>query len=78
MGAQIIVQSPQQSCEYIVNSANTFLNVQREKVKNLSDEEFKTQVESVMTQIAEKDYNLGREHQRFWNEIVTHKYIFDR
>ena len=49
MGAQIIVQSPQQSCEYIVNSANTFLNVQREKVKNLSDEEFKTQVESVMT-----------------------------
>ena len=31
-----------------------------------------------MTVVAEKDYNLGREHLRFWNEIATHKYIFDR
>lgn len=31
-----------------------------------------------MVQIAEKDYNLGKEHSRYWDEIATHKYIFDR
>jgi len=44
----------------------------------LSDEEFKTQVDSVMTKIAEKDYNLSSEHSRLWNEIAAHKYLFDR
>ena len=31
-----------------------------------------------MVAIAEKDYNLAKVHYRFWNEIATHKYIFDR
>lgn len=61
-----------------MNSVNTFLNTQREKVKEISDEEFKTQVESVMVSLAEKDYNLSREHSRFWDEIAVHKYMFDR
>lgn len=31
-----------------------------------------------MTKLSEKDYNLGKEHSRYWDEIATHKYIFDR
>jgi insulysin len=42
MGAQFIIQSPKQSCEYIVNSLNTFLEKTREKVREITDEEFKT------------------------------------
>lgn len=54
------------------------LDKQREKVKEISEEEFKTQVDSVMTKISEKDYNLAKEHNRYWSEISTHKYLFDR
>ena len=54
------------------------MNVQRQKVIDLSDEDFKVQVESVMTKIAEKDYNLRSEHSRLWSEITVHKYLFDR
>ncbi len=31
-----------------------------------------------MTKVAEKDYNLPSEHGRFWSEIASHKYMFDR
>jgi insulysin len=78
MGTQFIIQSPKYSSEYIVNSLNTFLASQREKVKTLTNEEFKTQVEAVLTKVAEKDYNLQGEHGRFWSEISCHKYLFDR
>jgi secreted Zn-dependent insulinase-like peptidase len=53
-----------------------------EKVTNVeqfTDEDFKTQVEAVYTQVAEKDFNLKMEHKRFWDEIATfHTYMFDR
>ena len=31
-----------------------------------------------MVKIAEKDFNLSKENQRYWSEIATHKYLFDR
>ena len=53
-----------------------------EKVKNeeqFTVEDFKTQVEAVYTQVAEKDFNLKMEHKRYWDEIATfHTYMFDR
>ena len=50
----------------------------RERVQNLTEEEFRTQVEAVTTKVAEKDYNLQAEHSRYWSEIASHKYIYDR
>ncbi len=44
-GAQFIVQSPKESCEYIVNSLNTFLASMYDKVHNpetFTEEDFKT------------------------------------
>ena len=61
-----------------MNSLNTFLAVQREKVKLVTEETFKTQVDAVLTKVGEKDYNLSSEHGRFWAEIACHKYVFDR
>lgn len=37
---QFLVQSPAKSCEFIINATNIFLTELREKVKNLSDEDF--------------------------------------
>ena len=45
---------------------------------NISEEDFKQQVEAVLVQIAEKDNNLQQLNSRFWNEIAEHKYLFDR
>jgi insulysin len=59
MGAQFLIQSPKESSEYIVNSLNNFLNSIKEKVATLTEEEFKVQVEAVLTKVAEKDYNLN-------------------
>lgn len=32
----------------------------------------------MLVEISEKDFNLSRVNQRMWNEISTHKYLFDR
>ena len=47
--------------------------------EGLTEEDFKTQVESVMVQVGEKDFNLKMVSHRHWDEIaVTHTYMFDR
>lgn len=50
----------------------------RQKVQDLSDEDFEVQKQAVYVKVAEKNYNLHQEFGRFWGEICTHKYIFDR
>jgi insulysin len=81
-GTQFIIQSPKESCEYIVNSLNAFLASMHEKVhsaEGFTEEDFKTQVESVLVQVGEKDFNLKMVSRRHWDEIaVTHTYMFDR
>jgi hypothetical protein len=47
-------------------------------VHAITAEEFKIQVDAVLVKVAERDYNLQKENSRFWGEISTHKYLFDR
>ena len=44
----------------------------------MTEEEFQTQIGAVLTSLQEKDKNLAEEFGRYWGEIVTHKYNFDR
>jgi len=79
MGARFIIQSPKFSCEYVINSLNSFLEKQLEEVNKITEEDFKVQVQAVSVRLSEKDYNLSKENSRFFtNEIATHKYLFDR
>ena len=73
-----MVQSPTRSCEYITHSINQFLLNMRVKVQNLSDEDFHTQRDSVLTKLQEKDLNLNQQHSRNFTEIASHKYNFER
>jgi len=57
---------------------NKFLLAYREKVQNLSDEEFDVQKKAIQTLIAEKDTSLAKEASRYWQEISNHYYLFDR
>ena len=51
----------------------------KERIAAFTDEDLKVQVESVLVQVAEKDFNLRMEDKRFWDEIsTTHTYLFDR
>ena len=45
-----------------------------EKVRNMSDEEFATNVKSVLVSVEEKDKNLNEEYSRFQGEISSHRY----
>jgi insulysin len=50
----------------------------RAKVAEMTVEEFNVQKNSVRTQVAEKDKNMGEESGRFWGEISGHSYDFDK
>lgn len=50
----------------------------RDKIKTITDEQLEVQKQAVITKLAEKDINLARENGRYWNEIATHEYVFDR
>lgn len=78
LGVQFMVQSPTRSCEYIVNCINEYLVGMRQKVLNISEEDFQTQRDAVKIKLAEQDLNLAGEYARNWNELSTHKYNFDR
>lgn len=44
----------------------------------MTDEELEVQKQAVITKLAEKDINLGQENGRFFGEISSHEYNFDR
>lgn len=50
----------------------------RESLKTLSDEDFRTKVEGTKTRLAEKDTRHEQTHSRYWSEIATRRYRFDR
>ena len=78
LGCQFLIQSSHKSCEYLINCINIFLVQTRETIKNITDEIVVVQKQAVHTQIAEKDINLNRENGRYWNEIASHQYEFER
>lgn len=44
----------------------------------MTEEEFDNHRNAVIVKLEEKDKTLSQETRRFWNEISTHKYIYDR
>ena len=44
------------------------------KVRNMSDEEFATNVKSVLVNVEKKDKNLNEEYSRYQGEISDHRY----
>jgi insulysin len=74
----VIVQSNVQGPQYLSGRVLNFLDTMREKIKSLTDEEFAKYVESIRVKILIKDLSIRQEGSRYWNEICTHKYIFDR
>ena len=79
IGYWVMVQSALKGCSHIRNSMDKCLEVNREKVKNMTEEGFNKSRDSVLTKLKEKDKNQAEDRARMYSgELETHRYQFDR
>lgn len=78
LGGRIVVQSDKLSPECIYQKINQFLEILKEKIGKLTDEEFKQQIEAVSVPLRQKPISLLEETTNYWKEIVNTEYLFER
>uniref|UniRef100_A0A8D2NPX6 Nardilysin convertase n=1 Tax=Zosterops lateralis melanops TaxID=1220523 RepID=A0A8D2NPX6_ZOSLA len=64
--------------ELVDRKIEEFLSCFEEKIKDLTEEAFSTQVTALIKLKECEDSHLGEEVDRNWNEVVTQQYLFDR
>jgi len=74
----ILIQSNVKSSHFLSQRIAAFLEKTKEKVEAITDEEFTKHVESIKASMQEKDLSIVQEGERYWAEIVTHKYLWNR
>jgi len=74
----IQVQSSKFGPEYLSKRVFAFIDSMKESVNGLSEEEFQKYVESVRVKVAQKDLSIMQEGSRYWDQIITHRYEFNR
>lgn len=77
-GLQIIVQSSHKDPVYLDSRIEDFLVAYRTKLAAFTDEELQKNILAVVEKLLEKPKNLDQESTRFWNEIISANYLFDR
>ncbi|KAF4097640.1 nardilysin b [Onychostoma macrolepis] len=71
-------QATKFSTDFVEGKIEAFLVSFGEKMVNLSDEAFQTQVTALIKLKECEDTQLGEEVDRNWFEVVTQQYVFDR
>lgn len=66
------------TCSYVDEQIELFLSMFAKKIAELTQEEFATQVSSLVKQKSCSDLYLQEESDRYWGEIVSFDYLFDR
>ncbi|XP_054428891.1 nardilysin isoform X2 [Pteronotus mesoamericanus] len=64
--------------EVVDKKIEEFLSSFEEKIENLTEDAFNTQVTALIKLKECEDTHLGEEVDRNWNEVVTQQYLFDR
>ncbi|CAO3650854.1 unnamed protein product [Cunninghamella echinulata] len=77
MGMRFILQSERDTI-YLENRIESFLEKLKELVENMSETEYKAQVQSLISKKLEKDKNLGQEGGKYWAHIHSGYYEFDQ
>lgn len=77
VGLRIVVQS-KKSPDYLDGRIEAFIHSIRELLDNLSEKEFSEHVDSLVTKILEKPKKLQTEVDKYWIEICSQQYQFDR
>uniref|UniRef100_A0A8C1A7C4 Nardilysin b (N-arginine dibasic convertase) n=1 Tax=Cyprinus carpio carpio TaxID=630221 RepID=A0A8C1A7C4_CYPCA len=71
-------QATKFSTDFVEGKIEAFLDNFEEKMVNLSDEAFQTQVTALIKLKECEDTQLGEEVDRNWFEVLTQQYVFDR
>ncbi|XP_023405381.2 nardilysin isoform X3 [Loxodonta africana] len=71
-------QATKYNSEVVNKKIEEFLSSFEEKIENLTEEAFNTQVTALIKLKECEDTHLGEEVDRNWNEVVTQQYLFDR
>jgi len=66
------------SAEHVDNRIEVFLDEFGEMLTSLSNEDFKSQVDSLIELKEHEDLSLADEAERNWTEVLDQTYIFDR
>ncbi|RUS32698.1 Metalloenzyme, LuxS/M16 peptidase-like protein [Jimgerdemannia flammicorona] len=77
MGLRFIIQSEKDTV-YLENRIEEFLSKLHAIIQEMSDEEYKAQVNSLIAKKLEKDKNLGQEGGRYWAHVHSGYYEFDQ
>jgi len=59
-------------------ATNKFLLDMKKRVEEMDDSEFQQLKDAIHTKVSEKDINLAKEYSRYWFEIESFDYMFDR
>lgn len=71
-------QATKYNSETVDKKIEEFLSSFEEKIENLTEDAFNTQVTALIKLKECEDTHLGEEVDRNWNEVVTQQYLFDR
>ncbi|CAI2381562.1 unnamed protein product [Moneuplotes crassus] len=77
IGGGFIIQSAVKNPEYLIKKSNDFLEMYKEKLASLSDEDFETAVKAVIMDKKEVDHSLLKESIRLFTRVEKHSYDFD-
>eukprot|EP01022_Parablepharisma_sp_SALTPOND_P015525 TRINITY_DN2202_c2_g1_i1.p1 TRINITY_DN2202_c2_g1~~TRINITY_DN2202_c2_g1_i1.p1 ORF type:complete len:1261 (+),score=181.96 TRINITY_DN2202_c2_g1_i1:85-3783(+) len=78
LGGRFLVQSAKMAPEKLYQKINDFLEEMWAKIKDMSEEQFKTHVEAVCIPLRQPPLNLVEESVEFWKEIANNEYLFER
>ncbi|KAK2166408.1 hypothetical protein LSH36_39g02052 [Paralvinella palmiformis] len=76
-GLRVIVQSDR-SPEYVEQRIEAFLHKMESYIQDLSEEQFQKHVEALADRRLEKPKKMSSQSSRYWSEIISQQYNFDR
>ena len=76
-GLRVIIQSDR-APDYVERRVEAFLNNMDDYIKDMSDEAFQKHLKALMTKRMEKPKKISGQNSRYWSEILSQQYNFDR
>lgn len=76
-GVRLIIQSDR-SPVYLDERIENFIQLTKENLEKMTDDEFKQHVEALILTKLEEPKKMSHQLELYWNEVVSHQYNFDR
>ncbi|EGR29906.1 insulin-degrading enzyme, putative [Ichthyophthirius multifiliis] len=74
---KFVIQSNVECPEYLSSRIQNFINQQRQKIKDISQNEFLVLKKSVECMLKQKEFSIYQESKKYFYEINNNTYLFD-